>query len=94
VPQTKTVHGGSVSFYRIVRSKAAYKRFFVRAYCGNHNGRMIGTVSLTVTKGPIQSLSGTGLPILPLLLLAAAAFGAGSLLLLAGRRRRFEDLGS
>ena len=94
VPQTKTVHGGSVSFYRVVRAKAAFKKFSVVAYCSNRSGKRIGTISLTVTKGTARRLSGTGLPILPQVLLAVVSLGAGSLLLLAGRRRRFENLGS
>jgi hypothetical protein len=82
-PQTKTVHGGSVSFVKTVRPRAAFRQFTVVARCNNRKGRRIGTTRLTV----VPVLAHTGVPILPLALLATGLLGAGGLLLLAGRRR-------
>lgn len=90
VPQTKTVHGGSVTFVKTVRSRAAFKTFKVVARCNGRRGRTIGTVRLTVTRG----LAHTGWPILPQVLLAAGLLGTGGLLLLLGRRRRFGQASS
>jgi hypothetical protein len=93
-PQTKTVHGGSVTFVRVVRSgvdlrKVSSKKFTIRARCNNRKGRTIGTVRLTVKR----RLAFTGLPVLPQALLAVGLLGTGGLLLLLGRRRRSGQAG-
>jgi hypothetical protein len=89
VPATRLVSGGSVTISRNVRSKAAFKKFSVVAYCNGKRGKKLGTVKLTVR----QRLAHTGLPILPQVLLAAGLLGTGGVLLLAGRRRRLGAVG-
>jgi hypothetical protein len=83
--QTKTISGGTVKFYKRVRSSAALQEFKIYARCYNAKGTFIGKYPLVVT------LANTGLPIVPQLLLGIGLLVTGSLLLVVSRKRALSN---